>query len=137
MHILVGETRVDIINYGVQRDRITGRLILTVTMLKENITATELDTLCTTIKDTAPEIIVYGDDGEMVQKLVGFALMPVFGLTKNGTWEVVVENKSELEYQYQTLLEENAVLKAQTQTLEEQNQMLVDCILEMSTVVYA
>lgn len=137
MYILINGTRFEISDYGVQRNKITGQLVLTVTMPKESATAVQMDELCTTIKETAPDIVVYNDNDEVVQTLKGFALEPVFGLTKNGTWELVVENKSELEYQYQMLVEENEALKAQTQTLEEQNMFLTDCLVEMSMIVYA
>ena len=137
MFILINETRHEINEYGVQRNKITGQLVLTVKMPKESATAVQMDELCTLLKETAPDIVVYNDNEEVVQTLKGFALEPVFGLTKFGTWELIVENKSELEYQYQMLVEENEALKAQTQTLEEQNMFLTDCLVEMSMIVYA
>lgn len=136
MHILINETQIAITNYVVNRNRITGQLVLTVTIPKENLTAVEIDELRTEIKNGAPAITVYNDENEVVQTLTGFALEPNYG-TKGDAWELTVENKSELEYQYQKLVEENEALKAQTQTLEEQNTMLTDCIIEMSMYVYA
>lgn len=136
MHILINETQIAITNYVVNRNRITGQLVLTVTIPKENLTAVEIDELRTNIKNNAPTITVYNDNNEVVQTLTGFALEPNYG-TKDDSWELTVENKSELEYQYQKLIEENEALKTTTMTLEEQNMMLTECLIEMSMLVYA
>lgn len=136
MHILINEKQIAITNYVVNRNRITGQLVLTVTIPKENLTAVEIDELRAEIKNNAPAITVYNDNNEVVQTLTGFALEPNYG-TKGESWELTVENKSELEYQYQKLVEENEALKTTTQTLEEQNTVLTECLIEMSMLVYA
>ena len=136
MHILINEKQIAITSYVVNRNRITGQLVLTVTIPKENLSAVEIDKLRAEIKNNAPAITVYNDNNEVVQTLTGFALEPNYG-TKGESWELTVENKSELEYQYQKLVEENEALKTTTQTLEEQNTVLTECLIEMSMLVYA
>lgn len=100
MYILINEQKIEITSKSVKRFNNDGHLLLTVVIPKENISAGDLDTLVTEIKENAPTIEVYENE-EVVQTLTGFKLTPVFALSKDGlSWELSIENSSELEYQY-------------------------------------
>ena len=112
--ILINEQSIDIIDYSVQRSRLDGHLTLTVKVPMENISAGDLVTLVNYIKTDAPAIVVYEDD-KAVQTLTGFKLTPFFALAKDGlTWELSIENSSELEFQY-------GLLKQRADNLERLN----------------
>lgn len=114
MNILVNEQSINVTKHKVVRNPSDGRVTLTVWIPKENISAGDLDTLCNTIEETAPTIRVTENE-EVVQTLTGFKLYPVFGLAKDRiTWELVIENGSELEYQY-------GLLKQRADDLEKAN----------------
>ncbi len=114
MYILVNEKQIEITSKSVRRFNNDGRLLLSVVIPKENISAGDLDILVTEIKESAPTIEVYENE-EVVQTLTGFKLTPVFALSKDGlSWELSIENSSELEYQY-------GLLKDRADALEKAN----------------
>lgn len=126
MYILVNEQQIEITSKKVQRFNNDGHLLLTVSIVKENITANELDELCDYIKENAPTIAVYDDNGEKVETLTGFRLKARFGRNEAGTaWKLEIENSSELEYQYGLLLDRAEALEKlttdQAATIERQN----------------
>lgn len=135
--ILVNDQSIDITSYSVKRVKIDGRLLLTAIIPKENISAGDLDTLCSEIEANAPTIGIYDTDlEETVQTLTGFKLTPVFALSKDRTaWELSIENSSELEYQY-GLLKQRAddlekanasqalTIASQGETIEAQNETI-------------
>lgn len=135
MYILINEQSITITKHKVVRSTIDGHLTLTVWIPTENITPDDLFILCTTIEETAPTIKVYENE-DVVETLTGFKLYPVFALSKDRTsWELSIENSSELEYQY-GLLKQRAddlekanasqalVIKSQGTTIAEQAQKI-------------
>lgn len=137
MYILVNEQQIEIKDKKVNRSSSDGRVILTVYIPKQNITADELDVLCDYIKDNEPKIVIYDDDGEKVETLTGFKLKARFARNEDGTvWNLIIENRSELEYQYGLLLDraealeklttdQAAIIERQNATIDSLNQQLL------------
>lgn len=112
--IKINNQQIEIIDYNIRRLKIDGRDILTVTISKENISAGDLDILCSEIEANAP-VITVTEDEETVQTLTGFRLHPIFGLCSDRTsWELKIENESELAFQY-------GLLKQRADELEKAN----------------
>lgn len=112
--IKINNQQIEIIDYNIRRLKIDGRDILTVTIPKENISAGDLDILCSEIEANAP-VITVTEDEETVQTLTGFRLHPIFGLCSDRTsWELKIENESELAFQY-------GLLKQRADELEKAN----------------
>ncbi len=112
--IVINNQSIGITDYNVRRLKIDGRDILTVTIPKENISAGDLDILCSEIEANAP-VITVTEDEETVQTLTGFRLHPIFGLCSDRTsWELKIENESELAFQY-------GLLKQRADDLEKAN----------------
>lgn len=114
MNLQINNTNIEITSKNVRRFNNDGRLLLTVTIPKENISAGDLDILCSEIEANAPVIKIYENE-EIVQTLTGFRVSPIFSLSKDRTsWELSIENSSELEYQY-------GLLKDRADALEKAN----------------
>lgn len=112
--IVINNQSIGITDYNIRRLKIDGRDILTVTIPKENISAGDLDILCSEIEANAP-VITVTEDGETVQTLTGFRLHPIFGLCSDRiSWELKIENESELAFQY-------GLLKQRADDLEKAN----------------
>lgn len=137
MYILVNEQKIEITYKNVQRFNYDGHVLLTVRIPKESMTADQVDQLCDYIKANAPTIEVYDDNDEKVQTLTGFEIKPIFKRSDDGlTWELNIENKSEMGFQYGLLLDraealekENAakdqVIRDQAAAIENLNMQLL------------
>lgn len=144
MHILVNEQSIEITKHNIVRTTIDGHLTLTAFIPKDNISANDLVTLCTEIEANAPTITVYENE-EVVQILTGFKLYPVFALSKDHTsWELTIENSSELEFQYGLLKQRADNLEKanadQAQKIESQDQIIATLTLnnqELNETLYA
>ena len=137
MYILVNDQKIEITaTPKVQRFNSDGHLLLTVFIPKDGKTADEMDALCDYIAENAPVIGVYDGNDEKVQSLEGFKLQPTFHRSKDGaTWELSIENSSELEYQYGLLRDRTASLEQsnaeQAKVIDEQ----AKAITEQATVI--
>lgn len=129
MYILANEKRLTISKEpGVQRNKITGQLILTLTTEKQNATASEIEDLINYIAENGPTIVVYDDEDNPIASLAGFKLYPSFALTKLGFWEIVIENESENTYQIERANEKirslEATIESQAQTIAGQTEVI-------------
>lgn len=112
MYILVNEQKIEITYKNVQRFNYDGHVLLTVRIPKESMTADQVDELCDYIKASAPTIEVYDENDEKVQTLTGFEIKPIFKRSEDGlTWELNIENKSEMGFQYGLLLDRAEALE--------------------------
>lgn len=129
MYILVNEQKIEITSQTVKRYNSDGHLLLTVLLPKESKTADEMDALCDYIAENAPVIAVYDENDEKVQSMEGFKLQPIFNRSKDGvSWELNIENASELEYQY-------GLLRDRTASLEQANADQAKVISDQAAVI--
>lgn len=129
MYILVNERKIEITYKNVQRFNYDGHVLLTVRIPKESMTADQVDELCDYIKENAPAIEVYDANDEKVQTLTGFKVKPTFKRSEDGaTWELNIENGSEMEFQY-------GLLKDRADALEKANAALVKANNDQAAVI--
>lgn len=134
MYILkVNDQQLEIKHYTVQRFTNDGHLLLTASIQKDSKTGNEMDALCDYIQDNAPVIAVYDKNDEKVQSLEGFRLKPIYGRSTDGaTWELSIENSSELEYQYGLLRDRTAALEQENAALRAANEAQATVVADLN-----